>query len=162
MNAAFFYVLVMTFSGWQMDDYQDITNDVNVSRFEELKNYVLTHGTHSPHRIYDTQRLFVSLDSLVLYVTGRNVHGEFLEDPNTICILNKHYASGTTTYYTLFVVKPGDTKRKDLSIPTFMKEQHVYLKLSTTEKSDGGGALMLRNKLIPFILANKRNVKKPD
>jgi hypothetical protein len=98
----------------------------------------------------------------VLYVTGRNVHGEFLEDPNTICILNKHYASGTTTYYTLFVVRSGDLQKKNLSIPTFMKEKRVYLKWSTTEKSDSGGVLMLRDKLIPLIFANKTNVKEPD
>ena len=157
MNHLLFCIFQLAFSGWQMDDYQDITNDVSVSQFEEIKNYILRHGTHSPHRIYDTEKPFVAFDSIVLYVTGRNIHGEFLKDPNMICILDNNYSSGTTTHYTLLIVRKEDAQQKDLATPKFMKEEHVYLRWSSTEKSIPDGRIILKNKIIPLMLGKKQN-----
>ncbi|NQX43254.1 hypothetical protein SAMN05421820_11614 [Pedobacter steynii] len=105
----------------------DITDDFTIDRFEAVKNFILKHGNTQTYRNFDNNNPHYKIDNTDIYLnaeTGqKNMNNNpDLSDFNEITI---HSSSGR--YYTIRIVRVGDHRKRNISIPGKMKENRVYL-----------------------------------
>lgn len=113
--------------GFNKPQFTDITNDFNIDRFEAVKHFILKHGNTQTYRNFDNNNPHYKIDSIDIYLnaeTGqKNMNNNpGLSDFNEITI---HAPSGL--YYTIRIVRAGDHRKKDISVPDKMQEKRVYL-----------------------------------
>jgi hypothetical protein len=125
------YILLFTcllpYLGFNKTHFIDITNDFTIDRFEAAKNFILKHGNTQTYRNFDSNNPHYKIDNTDIYLnaeTGqKNINNKpDLSDFNEITI---HSSFGP--YYTIRIVRAGDHRKKDVSIPGKMHEKRVYL-----------------------------------
>ena len=113
--------------GFNKTHFIDITNDFSIDRFEAVKHFILKHGNTQTYRNFDNNNPHYKIDSIDIYLnaeTGqKNINNNpDLSDFNEITIHSPH-----GPYYTIRIVRTGDHRKRDISVPGKMQEKRVYL-----------------------------------
>lgn len=111
------------------NNYVDITEDFSLEDFEIANTYILNNGDRQTYRAFDNNNPHYSFDGFEAYLNAeigqKNINNDStISDFNEITIKDKN---ANPQYYTIHVVRVGDTAKKDITIQEGMREGRVYL-----------------------------------
>lgn len=111
------------------NNYVDITEDFSIEDFELAKAFILNNGDRQTYRAFDSNNPHYSFEGFEAYLNAEIGQKNITNDPaisgfNEITIRDKN---ANPQYYTIHVVRIGDTSKKDITIHEGMREGRVYL-----------------------------------
>jgi len=116
--------------------FLEITNELAVAEFEQIKNFILKNKGRQTYRTFDGNNPHFAFIDFDLYL-GADVwktnmdNDPDISDFNELVIRVNHHAApmnyGTINYYAIIIVRKGDVDRGKPRILEGMKEDKVYL-----------------------------------
>jgi len=111
------------------NDLLDISGSFTISEFENVKTYILQNGDKQTYRSFDGNNPHFSFSGFEAYLNAETGQKNAMNDPllSDFNEITMRDSSADPQYYTIHVVRVGDSKKKDVVIQEGMKEGRVYL-----------------------------------
>lgn len=129
-------IITMNFTS-PYDKYVNVTEHVSVQQFEQIQHFIMANGDRKTYRNIDGNNPHYRLKDFDIYLNPENVN-QFIGNPeydrfNEITIYDP---SNDIQYYTLRIVRVGDSENSTARFPENLDENQVYLRNTYDEDID--------------------------